>query len=183
MELLTRNNFEGWMQKLMERLDRQDELLLAMKAEGKQPTITESIRLFDNQDLCMLLQISKRTLQRYRSVGALPYKTLGKKTYYSEEDVLTFLSNHIKDFKKEDIAFYKARIHNFFHNYEVCRYMQLENGLYADVYALEIIIPVAFRLNTYNTHLFRTWLVGKALAKEKRQAYVMFIQNGKAGYC
>ena len=34
MELLTRNNFEGWMQKLMERLDRQDELLLAMKAEG-----------------------------------------------------------------------------------------------------------------------------------------------------
>ena len=114
-QLLTRNNFEGWMQKLMERLDRQDELLLAMKAEGKQPTITESIRLFDNQDLCMLLQISKRTLQRYRSVGALPYKTLGKKTYYSEEDVLTFLSNHIKDFKKEDIAFYKARIHNFFH--------------------------------------------------------------------
>jgi len=99
MELLTRNNFEGWMQKLMEQ----------------QPTITESIRLFDNQDLCMLLQISKRTLQRYRSVGALPYKTLGKKTYYSEEDVLTFLSNHIKDFKKEDIAFYKARIHNFFH--------------------------------------------------------------------
>ena len=76
MELLTRNNFEGWMQKLMERLDRQDELLLAMKAEGKQPTITESIRLFDNQDLCMLLQISKRTLQRYRSVGALPYNCL-----------------------------------------------------------------------------------------------------------
>ena len=27
MELLTRNIFEGWMQKLMERLDRQDELL------------------------------------------------------------------------------------------------------------------------------------------------------------
>ena len=32
--------------------------------------------------------------------------------------------------------------------------MQLENGLHADVYALEIIIPVAFRVNTYNTHLF-----------------------------
>ena len=68
-------------------------------------------------------------------------------------------------------------------DYEVCRYMQLENGLYADVYALEIIIPVAFRLNTYNTHLFRTWLVEKVLAKEKRQTYVMFIQSGKTGYC
>ena len=65
MELLSRNNFEGWMQKLMERLDRQDELLLAMKAEGKQPAITESIRLFDNQDLCMLLQISKRYADGY----------------------------------------------------------------------------------------------------------------------
>ena len=68
-------------------------------------------------------------------------------------------------------------------DYKVCRYMQLENGLYADVYALEIIIPVAFRLNTYHAHVFRTWLVEKALSKEKRQAYVMFIQNGKAGYC
>ena len=89
MELLTRNNFEGWMQKILERLDRQDELLLAMKAQGQQPpSLSEGIRLFDNQDLCMLLQISKRTLQRYRSEGALSYKTLGKKTYYSETDVL-----------------------------------------------------------------------------------------------
>ena len=115
MELLTRNNFEGWMQKILDRLDRQDELLLAIKTQGQQPpSLSEGIRLFDNQDLCMLLQISKRTLQRYRSIGALPYKTLGKKTYYSEADVLTFLSEHVKDFRKEDIAFYKARIHNFF---------------------------------------------------------------------
>ena len=38
-------------------------------------------------------------------------------------------------------------------DYEVCRYIQLENGLYADVYSLEIIIPVAFRLNTYYTRV------------------------------
>lgn len=68
-------------------------------------------------------------------------------------------------------------------DYEVYRYIQLENGLYADVYSLEIIIPVSFRLNTYYTHVFRTWLVDKALSKEKRQAYVMLIPNEKAGYC
>ena len=84
MEIVTRNNFESWMQKLMERLDRQDELLLSLQPSGKTPNPMERIRMFDNQDLCMLLQISKRTLQRYRSIGALPYKTLGKKTYYSE---------------------------------------------------------------------------------------------------
>ena len=67
-----------------------------------------------HKEVCEALDISHRTLQRYRSIGALPYKTLGKKTYYSEADVLTFLSEHVKDFRKEDIAFYKARIHNFF---------------------------------------------------------------------
>ena len=111
MELLTRKNFESWMQRILERLDRQDELLLSMKA--KETSLSESVRLFDNQDLCMLLQISKRSLQRYRSKGALSFKVLGKKTYYSESDVLNFLSEHVKDFQKEDVEFYKARIHNF----------------------------------------------------------------------
>lgn len=114
MELLTRNNFESWMQKVMERLDRQDEMLLSMQPSGKAPNPMDGIRLFDNQDLCMLLQISKRTLQRYRSEGALSYKTLGKKTYYSETDVLDFLSKHVKDFRQNDIEFYKARIRNLF---------------------------------------------------------------------
>ena len=41
-------------------------------------------------------------------------------------------------------------------DYEVCRYMRLENGLHADVYSLEIIIPVAFRLNTYHAHVWKS---------------------------
>ena len=57
MELLTRNNFENWMQKVMERLDRQDEMLLSMQPSGKAPNPMDGIRLFDNQDLCMLLQM------------------------------------------------------------------------------------------------------------------------------
>ena len=67
-------------------------------------------------------------------------------------------------------------------DHEVCRYIRLENGLHADVYSLEIIIPIAFRLNTYRTHVFRSWLVDKALSKEQRQAYMMFIHNAN-GYC
>ena len=68
-------------------------------------------------------------------------------------------------------------------DYEVCRYMRLENGLSADVYSLEIIIPVAFRLNTYHAHLFRRWLMDKALAKDKHIAYMVFVHSGKGGYC
>ena len=36
-------------------------------------------KLLDNQDLCLLFQISPRSLQRYRSLGVLPYKRLGQK--------------------------------------------------------------------------------------------------------
>ena len=48
MELLTRNNFESWMQKLIERLDRQDELLLSLQPSGKAPYPMECIMMFDN---------------------------------------------------------------------------------------------------------------------------------------
>ena len=91
MELLTRNNFENWMQKVMERLDRQDEMLLSMQPSGKAPNPMDGIRLFDNQDLCMLLQISKRTLQRYRNNRVLPFILLGGKVLYPESGLRELL--------------------------------------------------------------------------------------------
>ena len=39
----------------------------------------------DNQDLSQLLHVSVRSLQRYRSLGILPYKMMHKKTYYTKE--------------------------------------------------------------------------------------------------
>lgn len=113
MELLTKKLFEQWMETILERLERQDEMLLALKAPEKREHTPDRIRLFDNQDLCLLLQISKRSLQRYRSTGALPYKILGKKTYYSEDDVLKFLSEHVKDFQKDDVEFYAYQNRGF----------------------------------------------------------------------
>ncbi len=87
MELLTRNNFENWMQKVMERLDRQDEMLLSMQPSGKAPNPMDGIRLFDNQDLCILLQISKRTLQRYRQKNIVPYSMIGRQIRYPRQAV------------------------------------------------------------------------------------------------
>ena len=68
-------------------------------------------------------------------------------------------------------------------DFEVCRYVQLENGLNADVYSLEIIIPIAFRLNTYYTHVFRSWLLRKAYAKEQKDTYMLFVPITKGGHC
>ena len=60
-------------------------------------------------------------------------------------------------------------------DFEVCRYVWLKNGLSADVYSLEIIIPVAFCLNTYYTHVFRSWLLREAYAKEQKDTYMLFV--------
>lgn len=44
-------------------------------------------RWLDNQDVCEILNISKRTLQTYRDNGTLAYTQIGHKMYYRPEDV------------------------------------------------------------------------------------------------
>lgn len=41
----------------------------------------------DNQDVCEILNISKRTLQTYRDNGTLPYSQINHKMFYKPEDV------------------------------------------------------------------------------------------------
>ena len=47
-----------------------------------------------------MLNISKRTLQRYRSLGDLPYQMIYHKTLYKEKDVLAFIARHFSEFRK-----------------------------------------------------------------------------------
>lgn len=41
----------------------------------------------DNQDVCQLLKISKRTLQTYRDNETLAYSQIGYKCYYKKTDI------------------------------------------------------------------------------------------------
>lgn len=49
----------------------------------------------DNQEVCEILNISKRTLQTYRDNGALAHTQIGHKMYYRPEDV-ELLINKLK---------------------------------------------------------------------------------------
>lgn len=40
-----------------------------------------------NEDVCGILNVSKRTLQTYRDSGKLSYSQIGYKIYYRPEDV------------------------------------------------------------------------------------------------
>ncbi len=52
----------------------------------------KEFKLMDNQDLCQLLNVDKRTLQRYRSKGALKYLRVEGKTFYTIDQVNDFIN-------------------------------------------------------------------------------------------
>lgn len=47
----------------------------------------------DNQEVCQILNISKRTLQTYRDNGTLPYSQINHKMFYRTEDVERVINN------------------------------------------------------------------------------------------
>jgi len=60
----------------------------------------------DNQDVCLLLNISPRTLQTLRDNGTLAYTQISHKTWYKSEDVERILPL-VDDRRKQ--AAYKGR--------------------------------------------------------------------------
>lgn len=60
----------------------------------------------DNQDVCLLLNISPRTLQTLRDNGTLAYSQINHKTYYKPEDVEKIVPL-VEDKRKQ--AKYKGR--------------------------------------------------------------------------
>lgn len=85
-----REEFEGWMERIMERFDTTEKLLERVLKKNSQ---LDGEEVLDNQDLCLLLKVGIRTLQRYRAIGALPYFTISGKVFYRAKDVHEFIRN------------------------------------------------------------------------------------------
>ncbi|MCD7963788.1 MAG: helix-turn-helix domain-containing protein [Rikenellaceae bacterium] len=45
----------------------------------------------EGDEVCAILNVTKRTLQTYRSNGMLPYTQIGYKMYYLSEDILNLI--------------------------------------------------------------------------------------------
>jgi len=62
----------------------------------------------DNQDVCLLLNISPRTLQTLRDNGTLAYSQISHKTYYKPEDVEKILP--VVEGKRKQTAYKGTKI-------------------------------------------------------------------------
>ena len=78
-----------WM-RLLARLEE----LSTLAGEVRQkfdPQVSEG--WLDGQDVCLLLNVTKRTLQTYRNKKLLPYTSVGGKFFYRESDVAEYLES------------------------------------------------------------------------------------------
>lgn len=98
MLYIDKNLFEAWMERLLERIEMLERKLENLNNSKSQ---LSGEALLDNQDLCLLLKVSNRTLQRYRSTGILPYRRIQQKVYYLESDVHKFISEEFVYKKKK----------------------------------------------------------------------------------
>ena len=86
---LDKETFEAYMERLLEQVEK---VVGALDKKNKKPqNYLNGERLYDNQDVCLLLNISKRTLQDYRDTGLLGYVQLPGKIIYRESDIMDLL--------------------------------------------------------------------------------------------
>jgi hypothetical protein len=68
---------------LISRLDEINDDVTAIKLQSHPED-----HYIDNHDLLMILQVSIRTLRRWRNTGKLPYKKLGHRFYYRADLIM-----------------------------------------------------------------------------------------------
>ena len=98
MEPLDKDTFVSCMQKMINRMGQQEQLLKVLvddlQERNKDGTLyLRGERLYNNRDLVKMLKTSMRSLQRYRTKGLLPFMMLRNMSYYKESDVVKLLES------------------------------------------------------------------------------------------
>lgn len=90
---IEKESFEEWMKRLSERFDHVDKTLeRILTVRG----FLDGDKLLDNQDICTLLGVTKRTLQRYRQKNLISYYLIKGKAYYKASEVEKMLKKQVK---------------------------------------------------------------------------------------
>jgi hypothetical protein len=97
-DYITREDFQAYMERLLERLDIIEHKIDRLTTRKN---CMNGDELLDTQDLCLLLKASKRTLQRYRRNGVLPFHFIEGKVYYKSSEIHDFIRNSYQPAKKK----------------------------------------------------------------------------------
>mgnify|MGYP003575896164 CR=1 FL=1 len=73
------------------KIELKELLEMTEKATQKYAPIFKKEKWLDNQEVCLMMNITKRTLQTYKDKGLLSYSRLNRKNYYKLSDVQAML--------------------------------------------------------------------------------------------
>ena len=105
-------------QNLIDRLERIEKYVI--KVTERHAALDDDDVWLDNEQVCQLLDVSARSLQRYRSDGKLPYQMYGKRCRYRLSDVEKLSGIHFKaigvEVADEVATAYTRKISNIINN-------------------------------------------------------------------
>ena len=78
---------EDDLKKLEEKIDKLTAWLMGVNN-------VQAEKIYTNKDLCKKLNVCSKTLQHYRNSGMLSFNQVGRKIYYTENEIQEFLKNH-----------------------------------------------------------------------------------------
>ena len=82
---IQKSAFDGMKNELKDLLE------MTKDATEKYASIFNKEKWLDNQEVCLMMNITKRTLQTYKDKGILSYSRLNRKNYYKLSDVQALL--------------------------------------------------------------------------------------------
>lgn len=80
--------------------DRVDSLASKIDFMSKSPSQQLSKKWLDTEDVCYILRISSRTLQKMRKEGTLPYIMVRRRILYRASDVEAYMSRVVSPDKE-----------------------------------------------------------------------------------
>ena len=88
---------------MMQRFDDIERVLRTIAPKSMRTVVyLDGERLYDNQDICEMFGKSKRSLQRYRSDGSLPYVMIKNAAHYKESHVESFKRVIAEEFAQQN---------------------------------------------------------------------------------
>lgn len=82
---------------LDEMLEKLNVLKNFVKTTCGQRKVQGMDKWLDSQEVCLILNISPRTLKTYRETGKIGFSQINYKIYYKYNEITRFLNSHIKN--------------------------------------------------------------------------------------
>lgn len=122
----------------------------------------------------------KRTTITMDGCGRVAVPSDVANVWMSEMELVTLFDVIAPTLRATIRAVYKSGV---LQPYEVERRIRLPNGYYADVYALPMVLALAFRINTPNAARVRNALLERLCLRKERQMLWLSLGNSTSCKC